>query len=177
MAEMSLQDVMNTVARQLDAMHPHPSHAPRNILTELEIFASIDPLLGDLQRQYKDARYIRRTQEKMFGPDDPMGDVARDAEDSAWCAMQTRHMEVRADRDMMRQVQAIQHEQREDERRERERVDNRARLDTYYQADMMARMKQRTKTPSLFEWLVVLWLMNRMGQPFSIAPGFARFAA
>lgn len=177
MGDMSLQDVMNKVARQLDAMHSQRAATPRNILSELEIFASLDPLLGDLQRQYKDARYIRRTQEQMFGADDPMGDVARDAEDSAWCAMQTRYMEVRGDRDMMRDVQAIQHEQRAEERRAREERDNRARLDTYYQADMMTRMKKRAKTPSFLEWFFVIWLMNRAGQPFSIALGFARSAA
>lgn len=178
MGNMSLQDVMNKVACQLDAMQPHPINKTRNILSELEIFASLDPLLGDLQRQYKDARYARRMQEKMFGPDDPMADVARDSEDSAWCAMQTRYTEMRADRDMMRDVQMIQNEQREEQRREREANDNRARLDTYYQADMMARMKkQQTKSSSILEWLFVLWLMNRVGQPFSIAPGFTRFAA
>lgn len=177
MGNMSLQDVMNNVSRQLDAMQPYPDPAPRNILSELEIFASLDPLLGDLQRQYKDARYTRRMQENMFGADDPMADVARDAEDSAWCAMQTRYMEARADRDLMRDVQAIQNEQREEERREKERKEQVRALETYYQADMMARMRKKEKSPPIIEWFIALWLMSRAGQSFSIAPGFARYAA
>lgn len=177
MGNMSLQDVMNTVARQLDAMQPHADAAPRNILSELEIFASLDPLLGDLQRQYKDARYARRMQEKMFGGDDPMNEVARDVEDSAWCAMQTRYMEARTDRDLMREVQAIQHEQREEECREQDRKEQNRALETFHQAEMMARMRKKEKSPSIIEWFFALWLMNRAGQSFSITPGFARFAA
>ncbi len=178
MGEQSLQDVMNTVARQLDALVPQQGRSgSRDTLGELEIFASLDPLLGDLQRQYNDARYTRRTQEKMFGTDDPMGDVARDMEDSAWCAMQTRYMEVRGDRGMMREVQAIQNEQRDRDMRAKERDAANDSIRAYYQADMMARMKRQSKTPSIFEWLVVMWLLNRTGQSFSISPGFARYAA
>ncbi len=177
MRDLSIQDVMNTVARQLEKAPRRDPSAPRQILSELEIFASIDPLLGDLQRQYKDARYNRRMHEKTFGADDPMTDVARDTEDSAWCAMQTRFMETRGDRDMMRQMQAIQCEQHAEERREKEQEQQRNALDTFYRADTMMRMKKQAKTPVIYEWLIVLWLMHQRGDRFSIAPGFARFAA
>lgn len=170
---------MNTVARELESIAPQQRAQPRNILQELDIFASLDPLLGDLQRQYKDARFMRRTQEKQFGADDPMGDVARDAEDSAWCAMQTRYIELRGDRDLMRQVQAIQNEQREEERRDLEREKSRLALETYYRGELMTRMKKEAKTPTIFEWILLFMLLRRTPQqdPFSVAPVFRRLAA
>ena len=178
MGDLSLQDVMNTVSRELEARGPaEPSRTPANLLDELSIFAALDPVLGDLQRQYKDARYLRRTQEKQFGKDDPMADVARDMEDSAWCAMQTRYMEVRGDRDLMREVQQIQNEQRETERRALEGQRRREALETYYTADMVARMHRRDKAPAILEWVVLLWIMRGQQKALSIMPSFRQLAA
>lgn len=168
---------MNHVARQLDAAPRRYAPAPRPVLSEIEIFASMDPLLGDLQRQYKDARYARRMQEKSFGSDDPMSEVARDAEDSAWCAMQTRYMEVRADRDTMRQMQIIQNEQQAEERREKELEKKRDALETYQRAQSLLLMKKREKTPVIYEWIMIIWLLNRTRMTHSLVPDFKRLAA
>jgi hypothetical protein len=168
---------MNKVASELENFQPAQDNAPRNLLHELDVFASIDPLLGDLQRQYKDARFMRRMQEKQFGKDDPLGDVARDTEDSAWCSMQTRYLELRSDRDLMREVQAIQNEQREKEMRERDREKQRIALETYYRGELMTRMKQDAKSPSIFEWILWFMLIRRQQNMFSLAPSFSRLAA
>lgn len=170
---------MNAVVRQLDAIKSADRAAatPADPLNELSIFASIDPLLADLQRQYKDARYMRRKQEKEFGRDDAMAEIARDSEDSAWCAMQTRYMEVRSDRDLMREMQAIQNEAREAEVKAREREKQRIALETYYHADAIERMRVSSKTPAIFEWIMLLWFMRGQRNHFSLAPSFSRLAA
>ena len=106
-----------------------------------------------------------------------MADVARDMEDSAWCAMQTRYMEVRGDRDLMREVQQIQNEQRETERRALEGQRRREALETYYTADMVARMHRRDKAPAILEWVVLLWIMRGQQKALSIMPSFRQLAA
>lgn len=171
---------MNRVTQELAAVRPADPAGrapPRDPLDELSIFASIDPLLGDLQRQYKDARYLRRTQEKDFGRDDAMAEIARDSEDSAWCAMQTRYMEVRSDRDMMREMQAIQNEAREAEVKAQEREKQRIALETYQHLDTMERMRASAKAPAIFEWMLLFMLMRNDKARFSIAPSFTRRAA
>lgn len=180
MRDTPLHDVMNEVCRRLDRepgvrpCRPPPCEKPA---AEIEIFIRFDPLLCDLHRQYRDACAQRRRHEKDFGRDDPMADVARDIEDSAWCAMQTRYMEVRADRALMQKVQAEQRAEREDALRRRESEKRQEALALFYQTEVLGRMRAQSKSPAVFEWLLMLWLMKKMARPFSVTPSFALIAA
>ncbi|MGB1076999.1 MAG: hypothetical protein ACPG05_01725, partial [Bdellovibrionales bacterium] len=66
-------------------------------LDEISIYASLDPILGDLVKQYKDADKYAHELDQTFSNDDPMAEIAHDRKDSAWCAVETRLLELRED--------------------------------------------------------------------------------
>lgn len=176
--DLPLHDVMNEVCRQLDrAPVEKPCRPVCDSVAEIDIFIRFDPLLCDLQCQYKNARAHRRRHEKDFGKDDPMADIARDIEDSAWCAMQTRYMEVRADRALMQKVQSAQRSEREAAERKKSNEKRQDALMLFFQTEILSRMRQQAKSPAIFDWLLILWLMKRMSHPFSASPSFALIAA
>lgn len=45
------------------------------------------------------------------GHDDPMAEMAAEAEDSAWCRMQTRYLELRSERQLMARAQRLMREE------------------------------------------------------------------
>ncbi len=108
----SLQDVMNSIAGQTDTSAithdtaPLP-HSPTKKLSELEALSSLDPLLAGLYKDYLQSKAARIAIATQHGAESPMAEVAIDLEDSSWCAVQTRYLEVRADRELMKQAQSI----------------------------------------------------------------------
>lgn len=58
--------------------------------------AGEDPLLASLIKQYLNASRQHKSLMKLHGYHDPMADVAADMVDSAWCAVQTRIIELQA---------------------------------------------------------------------------------
>lgn len=84
-----------------------PRRSTTSALTELQAFQILDPLLARLHKEYLDAKDHRAKAIKDFGQDDPMTDMAMLVEDSAWCAMQARYMELRADRVLMAKAQTL----------------------------------------------------------------------
>jgi hypothetical protein len=110
MQQASLQEIMNDIAggnpdaimSQLDK----PQSKPQK-LDELEAFMALDPLLTNLNKDYLEAKNQRKALVAQFGANDPMVDVALDMEDSAWCAMQTRYLELRDQRELMAKAQQI----------------------------------------------------------------------
>lgn len=134
---LCLQSIMNDVSAHIVEMAP-------TVLTELQAFLLIDPLLARLHKEYLDAKDTRCKSEKDFGKDDPMTDMALLVEDSAWCAMQTRYMEVRADRALMLQAQSLMEEERakEKQRKEREKTADALRLFDYMEMLMRVRKKE-----------------------------------
>lgn len=111
----SLQNVMNDVSRRLGS--GDFSLPVTKALSELEAFARLDPLLADLDKQYRDTQDMYLQAKREFGVDDPMTEMALLNEDSAWCAVQTRYMELRADREKMRHAQRLMEDSRIEEER------------------------------------------------------------
>lgn len=157
----SLQDVMNAVSKRLDAMRVEDQSAAPDIMSELEAFAALDPLLADLQKQYLNLRLTRSKQEEQFGKDSPMAEVAMEVEDSAWCMAQTRYIELRKDRALMRRVQEMLITQRltkqqAEELKKQTEVHNKAQqLNSFYHAQQTLQRADRRKSKSVFSWI---WL-------------------
>ncbi len=161
MRNLSLQQVMNEVSKRLDALRPEDIPKQHNMMSELEAFATFDPLLSDLQKQYLDLRLTRKKQAQQFGEDSPMAEIAREAEDSAWCMAQTRYIELRRDRKLMNHVQVMMAEQRRNlerqaEEKARKEMHKQAEaLSLFYRGQEGSRQQNQNRSPSIFVWL---WL-------------------
>ncbi len=108
---ISLQDVMNQMAQNDMTQHIDEIAAAKTQIvsdvSELDAFIEIDPLLASLHKEYKQAKSERKSVSVMFGANDPMTEVALETEDSTWCAMQTRYLELRREGDKMREAQHL----------------------------------------------------------------------
>lgn len=105
MPGQSLNEIMNAVSAHLDVMLDAAPAARPQALSELDAFIGLDPLLSALNKDYLDARSAHQSACRDFGSDDGMTSMAAVMMDSAWCAVQTRYMELRADRAMMARAQ------------------------------------------------------------------------
>lgn len=89
-------------------------------MDDMSAFLLIDPVFAGLNKHYLDAKAIRRQSEKEYGAGDVMTSIAADMEDSAWCALQTRYMELRGDAAMSAAAKEKMAEADECERRKKE---------------------------------------------------------
>lgn len=106
----SILALMNEMARGEYAEKlaaPKESEKPVQKTTEFEVFCAQDPLLRDLNKQFLDAKAYHQKLIQENGQDDPMAEIAADMEDSAWCAVQTRLLELKKEPERVRQVQRI----------------------------------------------------------------------
>ncbi len=170
---------MNIVARQLETVVV--AAPPARALGEMEAFAALDPLLADLNKQYLDARENRVQVLKDFGADEPMSEMALLVEDSAWCAVQTRYMELRAQREMMAQAQAMMQQARMEEELEVKAQKEREADEQYKQLQFVAQMTERKKgTDASGLWLAlyVLFFMDQQSfRSYHASHQFNRLAA
>jgi hypothetical protein len=95
-----------------------------------------------------------------------MTDMAMMVEDSAWCAMQTRYMEVRSDRCLMAQVQELMEEERQKAIQKREQENREDALRYYRHFETMERM--RKKNASLLEVWWAMLALRTMGGDFRL---------
>ena len=153
---LSLQDIMRDVSARLDgAMAVAPVFSAGD---ELQAFMAQDPLLASLHKQYLDAKDMRRKSEKDYGKDDPMTEMALLVEDSAWCAMQTRYMELRDDRILMAKAQETMEEERIMANLKREEENKREALQNYYRMEMLTRARQKSEATAGFLWMALFYL-------------------
>jgi len=155
----SLQDIMNDVSRRLDTA---PSLRPQNreVLSEMQAFILLDPLLADLNKEYLDAKRNRLNAAKDFGGDDGMTELAGILEDSAWCAMQTRYMEVRADRFIMVEAQRLMEESRLQEARLAKKDKERQALYRLEQMQLFARMRELRQQQNIADLWMLIFMMG-----------------
>ncbi len=161
----ALMDVMNSVSQTLDVAlcAPRPS---TQVLSELDAFARHDPLLASLRKQYLDAKAMRINAHKQYGGDDGMTDLAMMSEDSAWCAMQTRYLELRDDKAA---TQAAQEEMVEAERIEKvrkQKEDDEKTLIYFRVLDMIQKIREREKVDYAMLILALLLLAYTERQVF-----------
>ena len=127
----SVQDILNQMAGRMDALldaqeRTQKTRETGDIPEELRFWIAVDPLLGDLHKQFIDARASHMRLSRIRGADDPMADVANDMVDSAQCAFETRLIELRQDEDskamvlaLMRRAHAMREEMLNEEAQER----------------------------------------------------------
>ncbi|MEM6781064.1 MAG: hypothetical protein AAF569_04310 [Pseudomonadota bacterium] len=179
--DLSLQDAMRAVAQRMEAlrlMEPEkPKHSP---MTELQAFIQMDDLLAELYKEFQDVKHNRQTVIAQNGQDDAMAQVAAELEDSAWCAMQTRLLELRSQRILMRKAQRLmyQAQRAEDEAEEQARV---AKLASFAQhVGAVEKNRKQKGMPGLIEWLIFyLWVQRekqKLMQHFA-EPSHLRIAA
>lgn len=136
-AGQSLQDVMNAVGVAIDGLKP----SPQPVLNDFDAFLRIDPLLSQLHKEYLDAKDQRRRAKAEFG-DDGMCEMAAILEDSAWCSMQARYMELRGDAGRMAAANQIIKDDRR-ERAEEKARDERERQNAMQEYLIMAELVRR----------------------------------
>lgn len=157
--DKNLHNVMNEVSLRLDQAAPACA-SPAKALDELQAFVILDPLLASLYKQYQDARQHRAQAAKDFGRQDGMTDMASILEDSAWCAMQTRYMEMRAIRSMMAQAQKIREETRlEEERLLQEKKEREAR-EALEQMQLFSKMHAPKQKSEISLWFAYIMLFG-----------------
>jgi len=164
---ISLQDMMNRMARgdlSPSFVSSHLKASPPKILNEIEGFSCFDSLLKTLSKQYEDARGQRKALIKSNGLEDAMTQMAIDNEDSYWCAMQTRYLELREDSILMRRVQKMIY-------------DSQCATEQYAQ-DLIARKKEQKANyiaTRLRLYMIFLKQLKQQNKPSYIFEMFAAF--
>lgn len=161
MKAQSLNQIMNDMASRIDAIHPAPAEQrPTQPLSELDAFIEMDHLLASLHKDYLDAKAHRVELIALYGDNDAMAEVAMDMEDSAWCAMQTRYLELREKREVMERAQRLM-------RRAEEKVEQEKAREKAYEAKQFAyylktleKIKEMNKTPSILEWAILFLIFK-----------------
>lgn len=166
MVEASLNSIMNEMARapQKGVVGAFERRKRLRSLSELEAFMCLDGTLDSLHKQYMDAKAQRKELVAMCGGDDAMAAMAIDLEDSCWCAMQTRYIELRAKGKMMARVQSMMRQRERDieglELRILKRDQEKQARDFVNYLKIVAIMKEKNKTPRIFEWLAVFLFLK-----------------
>ncbi|GEM_PF-2375452 len=161
----SLNNVMNEIARA-EKIIPSPQYisAATQSLSELEAFAILDETLNDLHKQYLSAKAQRKSLIVTNNTDDPMVSIAIDMEDSLWCAMQARYIELRQKRCLMQRVQKMmrQHQQSLENMQEQaiKREEKQKTQDFINFCELMRTLKERNRSSRILEFLMMFFLLK-----------------
>lgn len=170
--ELSLQAIMNDMASRLEVLRDDPRDKPKpKPLSELEAFLQIDELLGSLNKDYLEAKSQRKELAALHGADDAMTDVAIDMEDSAWCAMQGRYLELRGERRLMKRAQRLMLQADADVALEQKRDQEYEAKKLAHYMQTMKYAREQNKAPNYLEaFLVFMFLkphaLNQNFQPY-----------
>lgn len=98
-ATLSLSESLQHVIDDVDvhAIVTDRAYNQHDELDEINLYATLDPILAGLLKQYKDADKQADYLDNSFSIDDPMAEIAHDRRDSAWSAVETRLIELRED--------------------------------------------------------------------------------
>jgi hypothetical protein len=98
-ATLSLSESLQHVIDDVDvhAIVTDRTYDQNDELDEINLYATLDPILAGLLKQYKDADKQADYLDNSFSIDDPMAEIAHDRRDSAWSAVETRLIELRED--------------------------------------------------------------------------------
>ena len=106
MEKGSLQNIMNEMVQRFEGIKTEgPNSYQTDPWTEIKAYIGLDPVLGDLHKQYLDARAQHKKLLTENGKDDAMTEIAFDVRASAVSAIDTRVLELRQD-DALRSVVA-----------------------------------------------------------------------
>lgn len=174
LSELSLQSIMNEMAQgDLAISSPAPTqdfidHCQQP-LTEMEALASQDELLAHLQKEFLNAKASHDRLIRENGVDDAMTEVAADMMDSAWCAMQTRMMEVRAKGEVMARAQSMMQASKRKMEETKEQQEKKKALALFHKMQMLQHLKnvkrqqqikkEKEKVP-FFEMVFILMMFK-----------------
>ena len=156
MTTLSLNQVMNSMANNAGEFHIKEA-APRCVE---DAFSKIDGIFASLQKSHKNALAYYQRLKKTKGRDDPMAEIAADMVESTLSAMQTRMIEIRANKALMLQArkyiqQAIMKAEKE---RRLQSTLYKARLFAMYKTDLIQDYKERKQNERVRFLIFVLWL-------------------
>lgn len=159
--EQSLHQIMNDMVKRLDTLRPVDSkkHEPKP-LSELEAFIRIDDLLASLNKQYLEAKAQRQELVAVHGAQDAMTEIAFDMEDSAWCAMQTRYLELRVQRELMERAQRMMRQAEEMVEYHAEREAEKEKEKTIDFVKMLARLRFENRAKPYLYFVLLLFADN-----------------
>lgn len=162
---------MNEMASRVDAIHPAPpEQRPAQLLSELDAFIQMDHLLASLHKDYLDAKAQRVELVALHGDTDAMAEVAMDMEDSAWCAMQTRYLELREEREIMERAQRLMRRAEEKIEEEKARDKELEAKKLAYQFKVIEKVREMNRAPNLLELVLILAILKV--SPFHPKPQF-----
>jgi hypothetical protein len=186
MKNRDLQSIIRDMATRLD-VHHQPGEAPvaSGFYNEVEAYMSVDATLARLYKEFLDARRTRVRALEQQGEGSAMSEIARDLEESAQSAMETRMIELREDRmkkamvermmahasmtemDAYRSEKAKWYADRQAEYFAQERRD-----------DAIAAKRQQDGEDSFLTLMMMWWMMRQMVRQtqvrLSLAKSFAR---
>ena len=138
-------------------------------LSEMDALVSQDDLLAHLHKEFLNAKGSFDRLMRENGADDAMTEVAADMMDSAWCAMQTRMMEVRANGAVMAQAQAMMQASMRQMKETQEQQEQKKALALYHKMQMLQHLKnvrqaqkikqEKEKVP-FFEMVFILMMFK-----------------
>ncbi|MEM7618188.1 MAG: hypothetical protein AAF244_02275 [Pseudomonadota bacterium] len=176
--EKSLHQIMNEIVQRIDTLEPsfageqddfghfRPTdrqqaqlRGDQDPLSEVEAFIQLDDVLAHLYKQFLEAKAYRQQLTAENGIDDPMTEIAIDMEDSAYCAFQTKYIELRQIREMMARAQRLMRESKEALEREK----TKEREEKYKNFIMLSKMQEKTREQNMrggFEYAILLLMFN-----------------
>jgi hypothetical protein len=179
--DQSLQMIMNDVAAVVSAGDIFKSCKQTiGTLDEFGAFLMLDALLADLQKQYLDAKSNHAKAVKEYGPGEPMTDMAAWMEDSAWCAVQTRYMELRADRVLMAKAQTMVRADQAEGQDKEEKTQKAEALKIAQMMQLYESMRPQRKDNDAAMWWLYFLLFHKPQADFRFhhpAVAFNRLAA
>lgn len=154
---VSLHQVMNGMVRKPISIPEWTQAYPE---TEIDVYLSVDPLLADLFKAMETAKKQYNNLKKKNGLYEPMTEVARDMADSTQSAFDTRLLELRADRELRKNVRRLLLKARleaERERREQSAL-YKARMLLFFSNKRAETLRERENQRNKDFILFVFWL-------------------
>ncbi len=98
MQKGNLQEIMNRMVNRFEILKTEGADSyQKDPWTEIKAYIGLDPVLGDLHKQYLDARAQHKKLLSENGKNDAMTEIALDVRASSVSAIETRVIELRQD--------------------------------------------------------------------------------
>lgn len=167
MKNRDLQSIIQDMALRLDSIRPDEGALPMGMLNEVEAYMAVDSTLASLHKEFIDARRSRVRALEQQGEGSAMADIARDMEDSAKSAMETRIIELRQDnikRMMVERMMAQSHLEDMEESRQASSKLYARRMAEYHgeeRREQMVQARRVKESEDSFLMMLLMWWMMR----------------
>ncbi|MFN3828218.1 MAG: hypothetical protein ACK4NR_11415 [Micavibrio sp.] len=167
MKNRDLQSIIEDMALRLDSIRPDDDGFAMGMLNEVEAYMAVDSTLASLHKEFIDSRRNRLRALEQQGEGSAMADIARDMEDSAKSAMETRILELRQDnmkRMMVERMMAQSHLEEMEEQRQASSKLYARRMAEYHveeRRDKMVQARRIKESEDSFLMMLLMWWMMR----------------